>query len=215
MIDFLFYDFKFEREVVQEGTMNPAGTKWIRNDRAGEDKPSPKKQKTGNNVNQISGITQNPTGAVMGTFGLAGGGDQRSCNLKDKDTATTKVAGCSTIQEEGDEESEDEGLNIGDSISPGGQSFNFGSFQQYEIKKLWNVLFATNKSTAINEYGSNFIKSKFEPLEDIEAKAALLAVGENKQTVIALRQREDCPPKLQALTWGHKNPLRLIPVRKD
>lgn len=46
MIDFLFYDFKFQREVIQDGTTNPAGNKWVRNDRAGDGNPSPKKKKT-------------------------------------------------------------------------------------------------------------------------------------------------------------------------
>lgn len=46
MIDFLFYDFIFQREVPVEGSINQAGNKWIRNDRSGEDHPSPKKQKT-------------------------------------------------------------------------------------------------------------------------------------------------------------------------
>lgn len=74
-----------------------------------------------------------------------------------------------------EEESEDEGLKFGDLLSPGGQKFNFGSFEQHEIRKLWKMRIAENKSTAINEYGSNFFKSKFDPLAAIEAKAALLA----------------------------------------
>lgn len=42
MLDFFFYDFVFQREVPQEGTTNPAGTKWIRNDRVPKEKSSPK-----------------------------------------------------------------------------------------------------------------------------------------------------------------------------
>lgn len=74
-----------------------------------------------------------------------------------------------------EEESEDEGQKFGDILSPGGQSFTFGSFEQSEIKKLWKVKISETKSTAINEYGSNFITSKFDSLAAIEAKTALLA----------------------------------------
>lgn len=73
------------------------------------------------------------------------------------------------------EESEDEGLKFEDLLSPGGQNVNFGSFKQHEIRKIWNMRIAENKSTAINEYGSNLFKSKFDPLAAIEAKAALMS----------------------------------------
>jgi len=44
VLDFHFYDYFFQREVPQEGYTNPAGTKWIRNERdqPKDDFPSPK-----------------------------------------------------------------------------------------------------------------------------------------------------------------------------
>lgn len=44
MLDFFYY-FQFQREVPQEGTTNPTGNKWVRNDRAADDNPSPKIQR--------------------------------------------------------------------------------------------------------------------------------------------------------------------------
>ena len=42
-----------------------------------------------------------------------------------------------------------------------------------EIKNLWSVKLSENVSAVINEYGSNMVKFKFDPLAAIEAKNAL------------------------------------------
>ena len=65
-----------------------------------------------------------------------------------------------------------------DIMSPGGQHINFGTFENLEIKKLWSFQIQDNATAVINEYGSNFLKSKFDPLAAIEAKKALLS-GKN------------------------------------
>ena len=45
-----------------------------------------------------------------------------------------------------------------------------------EIKNLWSVKLSENVSAVINEYGSNLVKFKFDPLAAIEAKNALVQV---------------------------------------
>jgi len=69
----------------------------------------------------------------------------------------------------------DQGLSFDDYISPGGEHFTFGSFQNVEIKNLWKVETGDNSSTIINEYGFNLFKSKSDPLVAVEAKNALLS----------------------------------------
>lgn len=189
MIDFLFYDFKFQREVVHEGVTNPAGNKWVRNDRAGVDHPSPKKQKTMGHNSMTAGTSsvQQSTGKNTGNFTSVGvsQGKQKAVveteNLAVPPSVDTSNADQRNVEGE-IEESDEESSGFGEFLSPGGQSFNFGSFEQHEIRKIWAVRLAENKTTAINEYGSNLRKSSFDPLAAIEAKAALMR---GKQAVTA------------------------------
>lgn len=158
LLDFFFYDFKFQREVVQEGTTSPAGNKWLRNDKPCVDKPSPKKQKLGEGQNK-TGIAQNSQQRMPKSTNV-GKGVQLSATEKGK----------SLVE---DVESEDEGLKFGDFLSPGGSSINFGSFQQEDVQKIWKMQLNENLSTVINEYGTNLSKSKFDSLAAIEAKFAM------------------------------------------
>ena len=75
----------------------------------------------------------------------------------------------------GETESPEQELCFDDIISPGGGHFTFGSFQNVEIKNLWKIDTGDNSSTVINEYGTNMVKSKSDPLVAVEAKQALLS----------------------------------------
>jgi hypothetical protein len=94
----------------------------------------------------------------------------------------SKVMGQEHELETIEEESEDQGLCFDDLISPGGEHFNFGSFQQIEVKQLSSVKLHENTSTMINEYGTNMFKSKFDPLTVIEAKNDLIFGKSSTQT---------------------------------
>jgi hypothetical protein len=58
------------------------------------------------------------------------------------------------------EESEDEVLKIGDLITPGSNQLRFGSFDTVEIRMLSIINVDDTARVVINEYGSNFEKSK-------------------------------------------------------
>jgi len=110
-------------------------------------------------------------------------------------------------REESDEDSEDQGLSFDDIISPVGQHLNFGSFQNMEIRNLWTIHLNEHTTAVINEYGSNFIKSKLDPLAAIEAKHALLSGGcgpstlddkaKNLEPVSALMTINSTQPEVQ------------------
>ncbi|CAN6342986.1 unnamed protein product [Urochloa humidicola] len=72
-----------------------------------------------------------------------------------------------------EEDSEDQGLHIGELVSSDGSRLSFGSFQDNEITNQWKLQINWNKSVVINEYGSNLHKNKNDPLVITEAKLAL------------------------------------------
>ncbi|CAN6285278.1 unnamed protein product [Urochloa humidicola] len=196
LLDRHIYDFSFQREVPTEGFTNLAGNTWTRNvDRSNEDIPSPKKPKRG------GGGTSQQGGTSRDGTSFAGGevGKQHNYQTKERvqeaappeTTVYNLVKDQTEAREEGsanpsqqlnrkdkekvhsDEESEDQGLRIGELISPGGSKLNFGSFQENEITNLWKLQINASKTVVINEYGSNLFKNKNDPLAVIEAKYAL------------------------------------------
>ena len=87
------------------------------------------------------------------------------------------------IKERGnsDEDSEDQGLKIEDIISADGDHLIFGDFSSHEVRSLYSLQLQENRTSVINEYGSNMVKSKRDPLVIIEAKNALVR-GRNEGT---------------------------------
>jgi hypothetical protein len=160
VLDFHFYDYFFQREIPQEGVTNSSGTQWIRNERdhPKDDFPSPKKQKMdqSKNAGQFSGA--GPSNRLSDSKGkqVSGG-----CSQKDQQQP------CS------DEDSEDEALMMGDLVVPGSEQLRFGNFDPVEIKTVSCITVNVNPQAVINEYGSNFVKYKQDPLVTIEAKNAL------------------------------------------
>jgi hypothetical protein len=77
-----------------------------------------------------------------------------------------------------EEGSEDSGPYFEDLLSPGGEHLHFGTWKPTEMQKIARMQVAEEKSVAFNEYGSNLIKYKFDPLAVIEAKFAM-AQGED------------------------------------
>ena len=77
------------------------------------------------------------------------------------------------VLESNDEDSEDEGLKMGDLIVPGSDQLRFDIFENLDIRMLSSIIVNDSSHTVINEYGSNLQKSKHDPLTTIEAKDAL------------------------------------------
>jgi len=197
LLDFHFYDFTFQREVPTEGITNAAGTRWTRNsERHEEDSPSPKKpkrvesQEENRNLKHSSGDTSKG----KSNEGEAPKESLEHDQLKQDHTETNekKVQQLSslapteleadpqdnteTIQgEEGEIDNDEQGQCFDDFISPGGEHFTFGSFQNVEIRNLWKMDTGVQSTTVINEYGTNMFKSKSDPLIAVEAKQALLS----------------------------------------
>jgi transposase-like protein len=64
-------------------------------------------------------------------------------------------------------------LKIGDLITPGSNQLRFGSFDTVEIRMLSIINVDDTARVVINEYGSNFEKSKSDPLTIIEANKSI------------------------------------------
>jgi hypothetical protein len=62
---------------------------------------------------------------------------------------------------------------MGDLVVPGSEQLRFGNFDPVEIKTVSCITVNVNPQAVINEYGSNFVKYKQDPLVTIEAKNAL------------------------------------------
>jgi hypothetical protein len=149
VLDFHFYDYFFQREVPQDGFTDSSGTKWIRNERdqPKDDFPSPKKQKM-------------EQSKQAGKHSEAGPSKNYSTD-KGKQV-TGNGSGIGNQQHTVSEDSEDESILMGDLVVPGCEQLRFGNFDTTELRKV-----------VINEYGSNFMKYKQDPLVSIEAKKAL------------------------------------------
>ncbi|CAN6381079.1 unnamed protein product [Urochloa humidicola] len=195
LLDFHFYVFSFQREVVVEGTINSAGNTWTRNsDRAEDEHPSPKKPRWGGGEKG----QQSKSGATHSTEGTsgAGAGNQlavipnkleilkgvtKACGKQKQKSGQNledlgrEYADLQKPQEDvnSGEESEDQGLYMGDIIAPSGDHLNFGAFENTEIRNLWKMQIDNSKSVVINEYGSNLHKNSFDSLAVIEAKIAM------------------------------------------
>jgi hypothetical protein len=168
LLDFHFYDYFFQREVPQDGYTDSSGTKWIRNekDKPKDDFPSPKKQKMDppKNVSQSSGAGTSNTVNVDKGKQVAGEGYYQN---EAKQMARN------------DDDSEDEGLKIGNLIEPGSDQLRFGNFDHMEVRMLTSIHFDDAARIVINEYGSNMEKFKSDPLATIEAKNALYGSNRN------------------------------------
>jgi hypothetical protein len=70
------------------------------------------------------------------------------------------------------EDSDDSGPYFDGHLSPGGQHFTFGDFQNMEIQNILKMQL-NERTVAINEYGTNMLKYKYDPLAVIEAKVAM------------------------------------------
>uniref|UniRef100_A0A0A9GUN4 DUF4283 domain-containing protein n=1 Tax=Arundo donax TaxID=35708 RepID=A0A0A9GUN4_ARUDO len=133
-----FYDFYFQREILQEGSTNPAGNKWVRtggDDGNNGDKPSPKKQKTNDNFGTVTSTQQGQsTNTSQGTksappkfmadaqklYNNMGPSPTPQPEKESKGKETVIVE-----EVEDSDEEEDEGLLIGDIICPSGDAYIF------------------------------------------------------------------------------------------
>jgi hypothetical protein len=150
VLDFHFYDYFFQREVPQDGFTDSSGTKWIRNERdqPKDDFPSPKKQK----------MEQSKQAGK-----LFEAGPSKNYSTDKGKQVTGNDSGIGNQQHNvSEEDSEDESFLMGDLVVPGSEQLRFGNFEITELRKV-----------VINEYGSNFMKYKQDPLVSIEAKKAL------------------------------------------
>ncbi|RLM73960.1 hypothetical protein C2845_PM15G05560 [Panicum miliaceum] len=105
-----------------------------------------------------------------------------------------------------DEDSADQGLTFDDIISPGGEHLNFGSFQNMDIRNIWN--FRTNEevSVPINICGTNLSKSKYDPLTVIEAKNAMTLGKEGlRDYLLNLKPVEKCLQSEKTLDFQVEN----------
>ena len=120
---FHFHDFHFQMEVEQEGYTNPADNKWIRTgcDKASDDNSSPK------NPRLWGGFQTDDTLA----------GPSRTSN-SDKERQGAEGINKDQLEnsKEDVDDSEDEGLQMGDLFQPGVGGLIFGNFNRVEIGKL-------------------------------------------------------------------------------
>jgi len=79
-----------------------------------------------------------------------------------------------------EEDSEDEGLKIGDPIIAGSDQLRFDTFDTLEIKMLSSIHMDDSAQVVINEYGSNLEKSKSDPFATIEAKNSICDSSRSK-----------------------------------
>jgi hypothetical protein len=191
LLDRHFYDFTFQREVPVEGASTSWNT-WTRTaDRNNEDNPSPKKARKGEGSSFQKGKTNNEQGEEdlsSQEYGrrhtnnskdkVVEAGDVDKENKQSGDGNTNKQDKGKSIEdsvmgEEGSKsDSEDSGPYFDDFMSPGGQHFTFGDFQNLEIQNIMKMKL-NERTVAINEYGTNMIKYKYDPLAVIEAKFAM------------------------------------------
>lgn len=62
---------------------------------------------------------------------------------------------------------------MGDLVAPGTKQLRFGTSDVVELRKVSCISMSTNPHIVINEYVSNFMKYKQDPLVTVEAKNAL------------------------------------------
>lgn len=81
------------------------------------------------------------------------------------------VQGQQQVCSEGD--SEEDSFLMGDLLAPGSERLQFGTFDKVELRKVSCIAMDMNPQIIINEYGTNLMKQKLDPLVTIEAKNAL------------------------------------------
>lgn len=59
---------------------------------------------------------------------------------------------------------------MGDLIAPGSEQLRFGNFDNIEINKVSCIAINVNPQAIINEYGSNFMKYKLDPLRPLKLR---------------------------------------------
>jgi hypothetical protein len=72
----------------------------------------------------------------------------------------------------------DDSICFEELLTPGGTHWNFGSFQQANIRNIYRMRLNETRSVALSEHATNLAKSKHDPLVVIEAKIAM-AKGES------------------------------------
>lgn len=191
----LLYDFTFEREVALEGKTNLAGNQWVRTDGTKTNKkgdPVLKKQKLIGDSGQEDKQKSN-TGAggnqsappkfmVSAQMAYKDVFQEKNVRMDGSKAKVTEVEGM-------EDDSDDESMQLGDMVLPGSEKLNVGQCSSDtrdhdEGRKLWSVQCNAMQSVVINEYGSNMIKTKYDPLAAIEAKNAIQsAITDGKSKV--------------------------------
>jgi hypothetical protein len=196
LLDLHFYDFTFQREVQVEGGTTSTWNKWTRNtDRSNEDNPSPKKARRGEGKSFQQGSSSQSqeegeqssqeygrrhdkqTGRAEPlekideesdkSRGEEGGDEQKKEDMLDEKGKTIEKD-----KETIEDDSDDSGPYFDDILSPGGTHMTFGDFHNMEIKNIFRMQM-NEKYVAVNEYGTNLVKYKYDPLAVIEAKIAM------------------------------------------
>jgi hypothetical protein len=196
LLDLHFYDFTFQREVQVEGGATSTWNKWTRNtDRSNDDNPSPKKARRGegksfqqgsssqsqeegeqssqeygrrhdNQIGRVEPLEMIEEESDKSREGEAGAEQQKEDMFIEKGKTNEKD------KETTEDDSDDSGPCFDDILSPGGTHMTFGDFHNMEIKNIFRMQM-NEKSVAVNEYGTNLVKYKCDPLAVIEAKVAM------------------------------------------
>jgi hypothetical protein len=196
LLDLHFYDFTFQREVQVEGGATSTWNKWTRNiDRSNDDNPSPKKARRGegksfqqgsssqsqeegeqssqeygrrhdNQIGRVEPLEMIEEESDKSREGEAGAEQQKEDMFIEKGKTNEKD------KETTEDDSDDSGPCFDDILSPGGTHMTFGDFHNMEIKNIFRMQM-NEKSVAVNEYGTNLVKYKYDPLAVIEAKVAM------------------------------------------
>jgi hypothetical protein len=87
-------------------------------------------------------------------------------------------------------------------ISPGGQHFTFGTFKEMEIKDIYRMQISESNSVAVNQYGTNLCKYKYDSLAVIEAKFAM--AGGSKSAEPVYKEKEAAEGITQAEGKGEE-----------
>jgi hypothetical protein len=197
LLDLHFYDFTFQRKVAVERNTSTARNSWTRNtDRSNEDNPSPQKARRGEEGNFQEGSSSQSQGegeTSSQEYRWRHGKQQERKDALDEimeeeeqnqtqggtENEKTQETDAELPREEtgkeietNTEDSEDSGTYFDDILSPGGTHLSFGDFQNMEIKNLFKMQL-NERTVVVNEYGTNLIKNKYDPLAVIEAKVAM------------------------------------------
>jgi hypothetical protein len=102
--------------------------------------------------------------------------DHQGREITGKDSQDNIPVGSEGGNEKGKEiigdDSDDSGPYFDDILSLGGTHLSFGDFQNMEIKNIFKMQM-NDRTVAVNEYGTNLVKYKYDPLAVIEAKFAM------------------------------------------